>query len=74
MNLFNNFFGGRGGNHGSDNDCCSIIWILFLLSACGNCNFNFCDIFNNDCIGLIILLLLLSSCCNGGNELGGCRG
>lgn len=69
MNFLGNFFGGRG-NRG-DNDCCSIIWLLLLLSSCGGC-FNICDIFNNDCFCIIILLLLLCSC--GNDNCGTCRG
>lgn len=71
MNFLGNLFGSNG--HGDDNDCvCSIIWILLLLSVCGNCSFNICDIFNNDCIMIILLLLVLSKCCNKDNC--GCRG
>ena len=63
MNIFGGFgngFGGRGGGCGID--CCSIIWIILLLSICGggrpdcdndmNCGIDSCS--------LIMLLLLLS--------------
>lgn len=67
MNFFGNLFGGRGGQ-GND-CCCNIIWILFLLSICGNgCGFVGHD---NDCM-LIILLLLICNC--GCGDMGGCRG
>ena len=68
MNFFGNFLGGRG-DRGND-CCCNIIWILFLLSICGNGFAGFRG--DNDCCGLIILLLLLSNC--GCGDMGGCRG
>ena len=78
MNFFGNVFGGRhGGYHkDDDNNCCSLIWIILLLSVCGCGNsFNICDIFNNDCFMLILLLILLSNCgCDCGHDMGGCRG
>lgn len=67
MNFFN-LFGGRG--RGDNDCCCTIIWLMFLLSICGNgCGGYGHD---NDCFGLIILLLLLSNC--GCGDMGGCRG
>lgn len=68
MNFFGNMFGGRG-DRGND-CCCTIIWLLFLLSICGNGFGGFRG--DNDCFGLIILLLLLSNC--GCGDMGGCRG
>lgn len=63
---FGTFFGGR---HGEGNDCCcSIIWLLFLLSICGN-GFG-CGGHDGDGCMLIILLLLI---CNCGCDFG-CRG
>lgn len=65
MNLFNNFMGGKG--RGND-CCCTIIWLLFLLSICGNG-------FGGDgceCI-LILILLLVCSCDKGFGDMG-CRG
>ena len=64
----------REGNGG----CSSLIWLLILLSICGNNN-DGCGsgrsgfgLFNNDsnngCCNLIIWLLILSSCC-GGNSI-----
>ena len=64
---FGNIFGGRG-DRGND-CCCTIVWLLFLLSICGNgCGFGH----DNDCFMLIFLLLLLSNC--GCGDMGGCRG
>lgn len=68
MNIFGGFgngFGGRGGGCGID--CCSLIWLMFLLSICG-CSRPDCD---NDMGGgfdgcsLIVILLLLSCLCGG---------
>ena len=68
MNLFSNFLGGRHG-HGEGNDCCcTIIWLLFLLSICGN-GFDICDI-----LPILVIILLLGSCGNGFGDMGGCRG
>ena len=66
---FGNLFG-RGG-HGDNDCCCTIIWLLFLLSICGN-GFGFGH-GDNDCCMLIILLLLLCNC-GCGDNMGGCRG
>lgn len=63
---FGNFFGGRR----DGNDCCyTIIWLLFLLSICGNGCGGRGD---NDSFMLIILLLLICNCGCGDNM--GCRG
>lgn len=73
MNFLGNIFGGKG--HGDKDCCCSLIWILVLLSVCGNgCGIG--DIFGGDCCSIILLLILLSSCgCGCGcNDMGGCRG
>ncbi|MBO7526420.1 MAG: hypothetical protein J6T74_00820 [Clostridia bacterium] len=66
MNFFGNVFGGRKGQ--GDGDCaCTLVWIILLLSICGNC-------IEFDCTTILIILLLLS-CNNGGfGEMGGCRG
>ncbi|MBE7082620.1 MAG: hypothetical protein E7378_02990 [Clostridiales bacterium] len=71
---FGNLFGRRGGgcDHG-ENDClCDIIWIILLLSICGN-GFNICDCLGGDWLGIIVLLLILCNC-NGSKDMGGCRG
>ena len=69
MNFFGNLFNGR---RGEGNDCCcTIIWLLFLLSICGN-GIGFGGHGDCDCIMLIVLLLLLSNC--GCGDMGGCRG
>ncbi|MCH5255565.1 MAG: chorion class high-cysteine HCB protein 13 [Lachnospiraceae bacterium] len=55
------------------NGCCSLIWLIILLSICGNNN-DGCGsgigLFNNDsgcgCSSLIWLLILFS-CCGGNN-------
>jgi len=64
---FGNLFGGR---RGEGNDCCcTLIWLMFLLSVCGNG----CGLFGgDDCWTFIILLLLISNC--GCGDMGGCRG
>ena len=67
---FGNVFGGRR-NEGND-CCCSIIWLLFLLSICGNNGCGFGGHGDNDCFMIIILLLLICNC--GDNNMGGCRG
>ncbi len=64
---FGTFFGGRGAQ--GDDCCCSIVWLLFLLSVCGN-GFGCGSHGDNDCCMLIILLLLLGNCGCGS----GCRG
>ena len=85
-----NFFGGLqmsdlaatncGNGCGRNNDCCSIIWIILLLSCfCGNGNgtgFGFgnncgdgCG--NNSCLWIILLLLF---CGNGNSVFGGNNG
>ena len=65
-----------GCNDGGNN-CCSIIWIIILLSLCGGCGnngsgFNFgnngCG--GNDgcgCLWIILLLLFCGGGCGGGN-------
>lgn len=63
---------GNGCGCGSSNDCCSIIWIILLLSCfCGNGNSIFgggdgCG--NNSCLWIILLLLF---CGNGNSGFGG---
>lgn len=63
----------------NSNDCCSIIWIILLLSICGGngCGGGFfggngCggndDCGSNSCIWLILLLLF----CGNGNGIGFC--
>ena len=65
---FGNLFGGRHGE--GNNCCCTIIWLLFLLSICGNgCGGLFGG---DDCWTFIILLLLICNC--GCGDMGGCRG
>lgn len=54
--------------NGCGNDCCSIIWIIILLSLfCGNGSMmgrdRDCDCGNNSCIWIILLLLF----CGGSN-------
>lgn len=74
MNLFGGFgnmFGGGFGRGNDNNCCCSLLWLMFLLSICG-CN-NDCH--NDDgcgCGGIIFLLLLLS-CCGCGHNNGCCN-
>ena len=53
-----NFFGN------GDNCGCSIIWILLLLSCCGNGSAidSCCGNGNNSCIWIILLLLLCGGC------------
>ena len=63
---FGNIFGGRR----DGNCCCDIVWILFLLSICGNG----CGSFGNDCDGLMLIILLLLLCNCGGDHNMGCRG
>ena len=65
---------GCGTNLGG-NDCCSIIWIILLLSCfCGGNNGSFlggngdgCGCGNNSCLWIILLLLF----CGGGSGFGG---
>lgn len=67
MNIFGGFGNGMGGRGGCGIDCCSIIWLLFLLSICG-CGRQDCD--NEmgggfDGCSLIVMILLLSCLCGG---------
>ncbi len=55
-----NLFGGFGTCGHGTNNCCSIIWLLFLLQICGCGNGMFGG--DNDCMNLIFLLLILSCC------------
>ena len=61
----------------SENGCNSIIWIILLLSCCGNGSFcgnnNGCGCSGggNDCCWLILLLLFCGGCNGGGNGCGG---
>lgn len=67
---FGSVFGGRG-ERGNNDCCCTIIWLLFLLSVCGNgCGFGS----HNDCDGILLIILLLLICNNGCGDMGGCRG
>ena len=66
---------GCGTTFGGNNDCCSIIWIILLLSCfCGNNGSVFggngdgCGCGNNSCIWIILLLLF---CGNNGSVFGG---
>ncbi len=65
-----NFFGN------GDNCACSLIWILLLLSCCGNGNGSCFGGENNSCIWIILLLLLCGGCGNdsacGNNQNCGC--
>ena len=61
------------GNGCNNNDCCSIIWIIILLSLfCGNGSVfgrdRDCDCGNNSCIWIILLLLF---CGNNGSVFSG---
>lgn len=51
------------------NGCCSIIWILLLLSCCGNGSGffggNSCDNNNCSCIWIILLLFFCGGCNDG---------
>lgn len=57
--------------------CNSIIWIILLLSCCGNGSFcgnnNGCGCSGggNDCCWLTLLLLFCGGCNGGGNGCGG---
>ena len=57
--------------------CNSIIWIILLLSCCGNGSFcgnnNGCGCSGggNDCSWLILLLIFCGGCNGGGNGCGG---
>jgi hypothetical protein len=58
----------------SSNSCSSLIWILLLLSCCGNggtslFNGNGCG---NGCDSIWIILLILCCCGNGNGNGGGC--
>ena len=56
--------GGCGGNNGlfsTGNGCCSMIWILLLLSCCWSGGFGFGRGGNDNCLWIILLL-----CCCGG--------
>jgi hypothetical protein len=63
--------GGGCGFGNGENSCSNLIWILLILSCCGNsslfggsdCG---CDSGNNSCLWILILLF----CC-GGNLFGG---
>ncbi len=47
------------------NSCCSIIWILLLLSCCGGDGYGFGNGCGNDsCIWIILLLLCCGGCGN----------
>lgn len=47
-------------------DCSCIIWVLLLLSCCGNGSvFGNNDGCGNDCSCIILILLLLCGCGNG---------
>ena len=66
---FGNIFGGK--NNGNNDCCCTIIWLLFLLSVCGNsCGFGG----RGDCDGIMLIVLLLLICNCGCENMGGCRG
>lgn len=65
---------GCGSVFNGGNDCCSIIWIIILLSLfCGNGSVfsrdnDNCGCGNNSCIWIILLLLF---CGNNGSVFGG---
>ncbi|MBQ3494813.1 MAG: hypothetical protein IJA69_05290 [Clostridia bacterium] len=66
MNIFGRFGNVFGGSRGGC-DCCSLIWLMFLLSICG-CNNRdydegYCGGGGNDCCSLIFLLILLGCVC-----------
>lgn len=67
---------GCGTTYGGNNDCCSIIWIILLLSCfCGGNGSFFghdndgCGCGNNSCIWIILLLLFCGG--NNGSIFGG---
>lgn len=62
-----NLFGGFGRFGRGENCCCTLIWLLFLLSICGCGDNHMMGCGDNNCMDLIFLLLLLS-CCGCGNN------
>lgn len=54
---------------GGGNDCCSLIWILILLSVCG-CGNGFGGRGNNSCLWIILLLFFCGGSGFGGNGCG----